>query len=368
MTLRIASYAPSKKKWKGKLWPFINRRADETVKETNDPKVMIQLGITLANIGSKLSPADIDKCTIVDDLDSLLVSLLRLYSGDTSDFSLSSSTVDEHGSEIRLISYQSISNISVIQLKGGLQTPEFTPIVGNSLVLDTPNIIRAWNRPQEDTQEPVPKELFDEILRCLEDYEYQLDKCWMYVTYGLVSDFPELISYMFDLGVNMLFSTLENGIDEDWSFLTFAIRQGHQIVSNDGFRKEISMFPEIEEFLKSAKLGFLWDHDTKKIEIGHWRLQWKEEEEGHQINNRMTEIVTEYYGNLTSEIADKGISVSARGDHTLGVNILAKSERGISKLIGKDGLKVRGLQESLMRIMGVDNHSQVSINFDTNNK
>ena len=315
-----------------------------------------------------MSAGDIDKCVILDDLDSLLVSLLRLYSGDNSDFSLLSSSVDEHGSAIHLFSYQSISSISVIQLKGGLQTPEFTTISGNSLVLDTPNIIRAWTRPQEDKQESVLNELFDEILRCLDDHEYELDKFWMYVTYGLISEFPELISYMIDRGVNMLFSTLENGIDEDWSFLTFAMKHSHQIVSNDGFRKEISMFPEIEEFLKSAKLGFLWDYDTKKIEIGKWRLQWKEEEEGHQINNRMTEIVTEYYGDLTSEIADKGISVSARGDHTLGVNILAKSKRGISKLIGKDGLKVKGLQESLMRIMGVDNHSQVSVKFDTTDK
>ena len=123
------------------------------------------------------------------------------------------------------------------------------------------------------------------------------------------------------------------------------------------------MFPEIDDFLKLAKLKYIWNIYENSIEIGQRRLQWQGGDKVSQMNNRMTEIVTGHYGKMSSYIADKGISVSAGDNHTLVIRIVAKSNEGISRLIGKEGRKVNGLTELLVGILSLENSSQIVIEF-----
>ena len=360
--LRVASYAPSKKGWSGKLWPFISRRALELVKTTDDPKAIMQLNITLRNVGSEIPSSTLEKCRTDDSLDALLADLIRLSLGKDSAFTISGGIIENEGSEVRFLSHREFTNTSVIQIRGGVPCPEYASIEGDSLVLDLPNILRARFELLEE--EERQKELFNQIVECLIKGNYPLDQCWMYISYGLVSDYPQLVRHMLEDGrFNMLFSILDPGIDEDWAFLTFAMRYGHQVASNDWFRSEASMFPEIDDFLKLAKLKYIWNIYENSIEIGQTRLQWQGGDTVSQMNNRMTEIVTGHYGKMSSHIADKGISVSAGGNHTLVIQIVAKSDEGISRLIGKEGRKVKGLTELLVGILSLENSSQIVIQY-----
>ena len=362
MALRVASYAPSKKRWSGKLWPFISRRALELVKTTDAPKAIMQLNITLRNVESGIPSSTLEKCRTDDILDDLLVDLIGLSLGKDSSFALSGDIIENEGSEVRFLSHRDFTNTSVIQIRGGVPCPEFSSIGGDSLVLDLPNILRA--RIDLLEEEEGQKEMFNQIVECLIKGNYPLDKCWMYISYGLISDYPQLVRHMLDDGrFNLLFTILDPGIDEDWAFLTFAMRYGHQVASNDWFRSEASMFPEVDDFLKLAKLKYIWNIYENSIEIGQRRLQWEDEDEVSRMNNRMTEIVTGHYGKWSSHIADKGVSVSAGDNHTLVIRIVAKSDKGKGWLIGKGGRRVHGLTELLVGILSLEDSRQIVIEF-----
>ncbi len=363
IALRVASYTPSKKGWSGELRPFIYRRALELVKTTDDPKAMMQLNITLRNIESEIPESILRGWKTNDNLDSLLVSLIELSSGNRSGFTPIGDIIEDDESEVQLFTHRDFTNVSVIQIRGGVPTPDYDNIERDSLVLDIPNIMRRRIENHED--EDHQKKLFSQIVECIQTRDYQLDKCWMYVSYGLISDYPQLIRHMLDdVRFNLLFSMLDPGIDEDWSFLTFAMINGHKVVSNDWFRKETSIFPEIVNFLNLAKLNFTWDVDSNSIEIGQRRMFRIGSDQASLANNRMTGIVVNYFGELSSLIADRGISVSP-GDGHLSVKIVAKKESEISMLIGKGGRKVRGLQNMLMERLGVQNPDQIVIHFES---
>ncbi len=345
VALRIASNAPSEKRWDGRLWPFIYRRAIEIVKKTEDMILIFQLATTLNNIDSDLPSMTLSK----HEETGILNLFLSRYMGYS--FMGDSNEVEEevnselNGSCVRIVKLREFTNVSVISIKGGVPSPEIISADEESLVLDFPNIIRrVCNHFEED-----PERVLSEVVRCLERQRYQLENCWFYITPGLVSDYPELITSMLeDSEINLLFGTFDRGVSEDWSFLSFALLNGFSVVSNDLFRSEITEFGEIEEFLGKSKFIHQWDPQSESLGIGVGRLYQDVGDKTNILVNKVAKIVIGHYGEDCHHIRNGGILVSEGKGHML-VTILANSRGAVGVLVGHGAERSDGLRDKLLK-------------------
>ena len=345
VALRIASNAPSEKRWDGRLWPFIYRRAIEIVKKTEDMILIFQLATTLKNIDSNFPSLTLSKNEETGILNSFLSRYMGYsFMGDTNE--VEEEAISElNGSCVKIVKLREFTNVSVISIKGGVPSPEIISADEESLVLDFPNIIRrVCNHFEEE-----PERVFSGVVRCLERQRYQLENCWFYITPGLVSDFPELITSMLeDSEIKLLFGTMDRGVSEDWNFLTFALLNGYSVVSNDLFRSEIMEFGEIEEFLGKSKLIHQWDPQSESLGIGVGRLYQDAGDKANILVNKVAKIVIGHYGEDCRHIRNGGILVSEGKGHML-VTILGNSRRATAVLIGHDAERSDGLRHKLLK-------------------
>ena len=345
VALRIASNSPSEKGWDGRLWPFIYRRAIELVNKTEDMILIFQLATTLKNIDSDFPSLTLPKNEETGILNSFLSRYMGYsFMGDTDE--VEEEAISElNGSCVKIVKLREFTNVSVISIKGGVPSPEILSADDESLVLDFPNIIRqVCNHFEEE-----PESVFSGVVRCLERQRYQLENCWFYITPGLVSDYPELITRMLeDSEINLLFGTLDRGVSEDWTFLTFALLNGYSVVSNDLFRSEITEFEEIEEFLGKAKLIHQWDPQSESFGIGVGRLYQDVGDIANIVVNKVAKIVIGHYGDDCRHIRNGGILVSKGKGHML-VTILGNSRSASAVLVGHGAERSDGLRDKLLK-------------------
>ena len=346
MGLRIASYAPAKKNWKSGLRSFIEHRIDEMVRVTSDPMVILQLTITLRNIGSNMPDSAIRRIETEDIFDSFLLDLIRVHAGIDVEAVSSEFVATEGDTGIEFLKHQDFPRAQIIQIKDSVPNIEARKIDPSMLVLDFPNIFRC--RVEDDVSIDHHEDLLEQVCDNLESQGYSLGDCWIYLSYGMISEYTSLVRKMFhDDRFNILMSVLDPGISEDWSFLSFCQIKGYKVVSNDKFITESANSAEVTDFILKARIPYIWDFESGSIDIGWGRLFWKGDSEEVRRNNSCTATVTNYYGANSEHIADQGVSVAMASNH-LQVTIKCKNKIGRGYLIGTKGWRVGGLQRLLM--------------------